>query len=195
MTVWTNIRHRLSYWRRDRAVRWSLRGFLAALVALTAVTTGWWPMRTHYQAMVEELHSRTRLLAESERAVAMAHQVDQVRGVLDAIEKKLAHGVEQADWIESVARIAAARKLKVMSQTVEEGKPQDAYLPMTLTVSLEGDYRGLRGLLEAVPSLPVFCVVRELHIETSADHSARLRAQLKLVAFRRQDGNTSRSPS
>lgn len=183
------------YWWRDAWVRAGALGFAVALFGWTAAMAWWWPSESRHERLVRELHGLTRGQAEAERAVVLAEQVAQTRKELGTIDNKLEHGVEQAEWIESVARIASARQLKVMSQTVEAGQPQDRYLPLTLTVTAEGDYRGLRGLLESVPSLPVFCVVRELRVEAGAEHRSRLRAQLKLLAFQREDRASNRPPS
>ena len=180
----------LRYLLRDRTAVWCARVFLLMFVAVTAAAAVWWPTQSHQHNLLQELRTLSRVQAEMERAVALTRQVETTRADLTRFEEKLARGVEQADWIESVARIAASRQLRVLSQSVEEGKPLNGYLPLTLTVSVTGNYRGLRDLLLAVPTLPVFCVVHELRVEAAKDRATPLRAQLKLMAFRRQDGNT-----
>ena len=175
------------YLLRDRAVQWCARAFLLALALAVIGTAVWWPMQSQQRALQQELRSLLQQQGEMQRALALAQQVKTVHADLGRIEEKLARGVEQADWIESVARIASSRQLRVLAQSVEEGKPSNGYLPLTLTVSVSGSYRGLRDLLLSVPELPVFCVVHELRVEVAADRG--LRAHLKLIAFRRQNGD------
>lgn len=180
----------LRYLLRDRTAVWCARAFLLALAATTLALAIWWPMQAQQRDQLQELRSLTRLQAEMERAVALTRQIETTRADLTRFEEKLARGVEQAEWIESVARVASSRELRVLSQSVEEGKPLNGYMPLTLTVSVTGNYRGLRELLLAVPTLPVFCVVHELRVEAAKNQAAPLRAQLKLTAFRQQSSDS-----
>lgn len=175
------------YLLRDRAARWCVRGFLGAVILAMAALALWWPAQSRQQELARELRDLSRLHADMERAMALARQVQTTRTALTRLEEKLARGVEQAEWIESVARIASSRQLQVLSQSVEEDKPRDGYQPLMLTVSVTGSYRGLRELLLAVSELPMLCVVHELRIEAEKGRVAPLRAQLKLLAFRRHD--------
>lgn len=179
----------LRYLLRDRTAVWCARAFLLMLAATAVALAIWWPMQAQQRELMQELRNLTRLQAEMESAVALTRQVETTRADLTRFEEKLARGVEQAEWIESVALIASSRQLRVLSQSVEEGKPLNGYLPLTLTVSVTGNYRGLRELLLAVPTLPVFCVVHELRVEAAKDR-APLRAQLKLMAFRSQSSDS-----
>lgn len=177
------------YLLRDRAARWCMRGFLLTMILAMAALALWWPAQSREQELVRELRELSRLHADMERAMALARQVQTTRTTLTRLEEKLTRGVEQAEWIESVARIASSRQLQVLSQSVEEDKPRDGYQPLMLTVSVTGSYRGLRDLLLAVSELPMLCVVHELRIEAAKGQIAPLRAQLKLLAFRRHDSD------
>lgn len=183
------VARELRYVLRDRTALWCARAFLFTLATSLAAAAVWWPTQSHQRDLLQELRTLSRQQAEMERAVALARQVETVRADLTRFEEKLAHGVEQAEWIESVARIASSRQLRVLSQSIEEGKALNGYQPLTLTISVAGSYRGLRELLLSVPALPVFCVVHELRVEAAADRASPLRAQLKLMAFRRQSAD------
>lgn len=185
----TVVARELRYLLRDRSAMWCARAFLLMLTAAAIAAAIWWPMQSQHRDLLQELRTLSRVQAEMERAVALTRQVETTRADLTRFEEKLARGVEQAEWIESVARIASSQQLRVLSQSVEEGKPLNGYLPLTLTVSVTGNYRGLRDLLLAVPTLPVFCVVHELRVEAAKDRATPLRAQLKLMAFRRHNGD------
>lgn len=177
------------YLLRDAAARWCVRGFLLTVILALASLAFWWPAQLRQHDLSRELRDLSRLHADMERAMALAQQVQATRTALTHLEEKLARGVEQAEWIESVARIASSRQLRVLSQSVEEDKPRDGYQPLMLTLSVTGGYRGLRELLLAVSELPMLCVVHELRIEAAKDRNAPLRAQLKLLAFRRHDAD------
>lgn len=177
----------LRYLLRDRTALWCARGFLLLLAMAVVALAVWWPVQSQQRELLQELRTLSRQQADMERAVALARQVQSTRADLTRFEEKLARVVEQSEWIESVARIASSRQLRVVSQSVEEGKPLNGYQPLTLTVSVTGSYRGLRELLLAVPELPMLCVVHELRIEAAKDRTGPLRAQLKLMAFRRHN--------
>lgn len=183
----SSVVRELRFLFRDRTALWCARAFLAMLVLSIVALMVWWPAQSQQRELLRELRTLSRLQADMESAVALARQVETTRADLKRLEEKLARGVEQAEWIESVARIAASRQLRVLSQSVEEGKPLNGHQPLTLTVSVTGSYRGLRELLLAIPELPILCVVHELRVEAAKDRTAPLRAQLKLLAFRRQN--------
>lgn len=177
------------YLLRDRTALWCMRGFLLTLILAMVALALWWPAQSRQHDLSRELRDLSRLHADMERAMTLARQVQTTRTALARLEEQLARGVEQAEWIESVARIASSRQLRVLSQSVEEDKPRDGYQPLMLTVSVAGGYRGLRELLLAVSELPMLCVIHELRIEAAKDQAAPLRAQLKLLAFRRHDAD------
>ena len=84
----------------------------------------------------------------------------------------------------TVARLAAQRGMRVVSQSFDEGRAQQGDGALYLNLGLTGNYPSLRLLLADFSGLPVWLEVVEAHIERVGDGGRLVRAQLRLLTYR-----------
>lgn len=175
----------LLYSLRCAAVRYGL--FAAGLSAACVLVglTLWWEPAWREQARIQEQIDAIR--ATSSENMRTAQLVQAQREALQSVaglERKLDAPASQADLIQDIARLAARRSVRVVAQSFEEGKAQRNDAPLYMDLGLQGSYPALRGLIGDLTTLPMWIEVVEARLDRSADDSASVRMQLRLVTYR-----------
>lgn len=176
----------LRYSLRCRAVRLALGALLMAALCCLAIALAWWaPVRREHEQLARTIDAARQARLSAARLQDAARAEQQVRPTVLALERKLQTHAGQADLIQGIARLAAHRGVRVVSQAFDEGKPQaDLRQPLYLDLGLVGDYAALRHLSADLATLPMWIEILEERLELSAPGSTQVRAQLRLLTYR-----------
>ncbi len=186
MKPWSAPLSSLGYGLRSAAVRRSLWVLLATGLGCLLLALIWWlPLQGEQRELARQLDTRRLAVVRAERLrlalQAQAHVLPQ----LTALEQKLRARAAQADLVQGIARLAARRGVRVVSQSFDEGRPQPgaSTQPLYLELGLAGDYAALRRFTGDLADLPVWIEIVEERLE-SAGRGATLQAQLRLLTYR-----------
>ena len=101
------------------------------------------------------------------------------------LEERLSKKNNQSEMIKSIISLAAASKIKVISNNYEEGKALRDFVPLYQEIKLEGNYKQIKKFIAGVDHMPTLTTVVETYIETT--HSAgKLKATLVLETQRKK---------
>lgn len=165
-------------------------GLIAVLVTLAMVAISivffWWPVARDYGNLVQEVQQARRAAVDAQQRAELIRAYHRAAETATAIERKLDTPLRQAKLVEGLGQLARKRGVRVLSESYEEGKAQNGYLPLAVDMSLQGNYASVHGFLAEIPSLPAWVEVQEARFEGIRDAGGRLvRAQIRLVAYRK----------
>lgn len=174
------------YGLRCQAVRLALGALLAAALACLLIALfWWWPAQREQLQLTQQIDARRAAVVRAEKLRQAAQAQRQVLPALAAQERKLQARAAQADLIQGIARLAARRGVRVVSQSFDEGKPQPGQAqPLYLDIGLAGDYLGLRRLSGDLATLPMWIEIVEERLESAGQGGTAVKAQLRLLTYR-----------
>ncbi len=175
----------LRYTLRHPYVRLGLwaNGTLALLAVV--VFAFWWPVTRDHQVLTETVDGKRRQMINALQAGDMLQAYRHAQVAVPKLEEKLRIGARQSELIDHLGRLTRQHDVRVLSQAFEDGKMRGAYLPLQINLTLQGSYSALRDLLDDLPTLPVWTEIQEMNLERSRESPELVRAQLRLLAFRR----------
>ena len=165
-------------------------GLIAALITSAMVTISimvfWWPVAREHGNLIQEVQLARRAAVEAQQRAELIRAYHRAAETVTAIERKLDTPLRQAKLVESLGQLARKRGVRVLSESYEEGKAQNGYMPLALDLSLQGNYASVHGFLAEIHHLPAWVEVQEARFEGVRDTGGRLvRAQVRLVAYRK----------
>jgi len=174
----------LRYSLRARMARFAMYAMVAAAAIWLAVAAIWWlPAQREHARLERDIAARRAMIVDAARAAQVADAERKAQAGLALFEKKLAAHAGQAQLIRDVARLAAQRGMRVVSQSFDDGRSQPGDGALYLNLGLTGSYPALRRLLADFSGLPVWLEVVEAHIERGGE-GGQVRAQLRLLTYR-----------
>lgn len=187
MTMPPAILSGLRYALRSPAVRHALWALLATALAGAVIALGWWgPARREQAQLQAQLDARRVALVQAQQQQQAMRAQQDVLPRLAALESKLRAQTSQAELIQGIAALAARRGVRVVSQSFEEGRPQPGQAqPLYLDLGLVGDYVALRHWMADLATLPPWLEILEERLEPAAQGGSLVRAQLRLLTYRR----------
>lgn len=173
------------YSLRATTVRLALYALAAMAMVWAGVAAIWWlPAHREHTRLERDIAARRATIVDAVRAAGVAEAERKAQAGLPLFEKKLATHAGQAELIRDVARLAAQRGVRVVSQSFDEGRSQQQDGALYLNLGLTGRYVSLRRLLADFAGLPVWLEVVEAHIERAGGRGGQVRAQLRLLTYR-----------
>lgn len=158
----------------------------AALVLMTVVFTSfWWPAVREHQTLTEAVDGKRRQMVNALQAGDMLRAYRHAQIAVPKLEEKLRTGVRQSELIDRLGQLTRQHDVRVLAQSFEDGKIRGAYLPLQVNLTLQGRYSAVRDFLNDLPSLPVWAEIQEVNLERSRESPEAVRAQLRLLTFRR----------
>ena len=158
-------------------------GMVASGVAITLVIVeffGYWmPVRNDINRLSESVNlERKRIIDDAYlRAIKQLSEVD----------KKINSPVGHADLVNNIDNLATHRKLTIITESYDEGKEINGYTPLYMELSLQGEYQGMNEFLVDINSLPTWTVVGEGAISRLAGQQDLVKAQLRLITYRKTE--------
>lgn len=180
------------YSLRCGSVRLGIGTALISGLTLLAIATAWWWPAQHERARLQQDIDVKRAALMN---VARLSQVEQAQreALLSValLEEKLGVQAGQADLVRGIARLAAARKVRVTSQSFDEGRAQRGdEVPLFMELGLLGNYSALRGMIADLATLPMWMEVVDARLEHGSENGAPVKAQLRLLTFRNAKGQS-----
>lgn len=173
------------YATRHPAIKAALVSLLALLMVTGAAFGYWWPAEREHRSLIVQIETQRRAAVEALQAVEIARAYRSAKSATDTLERKLNASAGQADLVKSIERIAAMRRVRLVSQVYEEAKSKGEYSPLFLDIGLQGSYSSLREFLADLHTLPVWVEVQEMNLERSREHSGSVKAGLRLLTYRK----------
>lgn len=182
------LRPFLENWRyatRHSAIKAALVS-LALLLIVTGVTFGyWWPADRERRTLMAQIDMQRRAAVEALQASDMERAYRSARSTVEVLEQKLNASGGQADLVKSIERIAAKRRVRIVSQAYEDAKAKSDFVALYLDIGLQADYPSLREFLADLHTLPVWVEVQEMNLERSREHIGLIKAGLRLLTYRK----------
>lgn len=178
----------LENWRyaaRHPAVKAALAS-LSLLLIMAGIAFGyWWPAEREHRSLMAQIDTQRRAAVETLQAADVARAYRTARSAADVLEQKLNASGGQADLVKSIERIAAKRRVRIVSQAYEEAKAKGDFAALYLDIGLQADYPSLCEFLADLHTMHVWVEVQEMNLERSREHSGLIKAGLRLLTYRR----------
>lgn len=182
------LRPLLENWRyaaRHSVIKAALAS-LAFLVIMAGVAFGyWWPAEREHRSLMAQIETQRRVTVDALQAAEIARAYRTARSAAEVLERKLNASGGQADLVKSIERIAAQRRVRIISQAYEEAKAKGEYSPLYLDIGLQADYSSLREFLADLSTLPVWVEVQEMNLQRLREHTGLIKAGLRLLTYRK----------
>jgi len=182
------LREELIYSLRNARVRICLGIFAATLTLGLLAMIYWWPVWNDRQQLMQEINERRHALVEANYAEQVEQAAKHASEQLDKVEKRLEASVSQTSLVQHISVLAKKNHVHILSETYDEGKIKDGYLPLVHELTLHASYANLRGFILGLQELPTISIVQEATLE-KASHSKLLKAQIRMVTYSRAQGH------
>jgi len=186
VTPVTHALAQIRYAMRHAALRRAVVGTGVAAAGLAVVALGyWWPAMRAHAVLEQAIHDKRQAVVAAMSARDVKHAHDAALRALPAIEQKLNVNSGQSDLVERLNRLARKRGIRIISESYEEGKAKSTFVPLHLDIALQGSYAEMRGFIADIATLPVWGEIQEARLEGLRDQPGTIKAQLRLVLYRR----------
>ena len=178
----------LEGWRYTACHPWikAALASLSLLLIMAGVAFGyWWPAEREHRSLMAQIETQRRVTVDALQAAEIARAYRTARSAAEVLERKLNASGGQADLVKSIERIAAKRRVRIVSQTYEEAKAKGEYSPLFLDIGLQANYSSLREFLADLHTLPVWIEVQEMNLERSREQAGLIKAGLRLLTYRK----------
>lgn len=158
---------------------------LSALLVLNLLLgIGWWgPARLAYSDAQTQYANKRMQWREAQHAAAMIAAYRQAQITVEQMEQKLGVELNQAQAVQMLGKLAAAQKVRILSQAFDAGQKNGTLDVMHIDLVLQGSYQGLRGMQVELIKAPAWIEVLELHMERSANDEAAIKCRMSLVIY------------
>lgn len=185
MKILTEVLSMLRYSMRCKAVRHAMFALLAAAILCIVIVLAWWgPAKREQAQLSQNIDAKRAAMVAAVRTAQVAQAQREALPAVALLEKKLEVRTGQADLIQGIARLAAKRGVRVLSQSFDEGRVQYSDAQLYLELGLLGDYASLRKLMSDLATLPMWIEVVEARLERTGEGGALVRAQMRLLTYR-----------
>ncbi|MFA6902437.1 MAG: type 4a pilus biogenesis protein PilO [Gallionellaceae bacterium] len=189
MKILTEATGILRYSTRCKAVRQAMFALLAMTIICIVIVLVWWgPAKREQVQLSQNINDRRAAMVAAVRTAQVAQAQRDALPAVALLEKKLEVRTGQADLIQGIARLAAKRGVRVLSQSFDEGRVQYSDAQLYLELGLQGDYASLRKMMSDMATLPMWIEVVEARLERTGEGGALVRAQMRLLTYRAAKG-------
>ena len=183
------VMQKLRYSLRSGIVRLGAAAtLLTALLCLITVLAWWGPAQREQSDLQQQIASKRSATVNAVRMSNVAHAQRKAMQSIVLLEKKLEVHAGQAELIQGIAKLAERRKVRVISQSFDEGRAQQGDAALYLELGLSGSYTGVRDLLADFSTLPMWIEVIETRIDRNIEAGGAIKAQLRLLTYRGMKG-------
>lgn len=189
MKILTEALNILRYSARCKAVRQAMFALLAMTIICIVIVLAWWgPAKREQAQLSRNIDAKRAAMVAAVRSAQIAQAQRETLPAVALLEKKLEVRTGQADLIQGIARLAAKRGVRVLSQSFDEGRVQYNDAQLYLELGLLGDYASLRKMMSDMATLPMWIEVVEARLERAGEGGALVRAQMRLLTYRAAKG-------
>lgn len=174
----------LLYAARHPVARAGLWAVLAAMVLVVLALAWWWPAQRAEQGLNNDITAKRRALVQMQQADELLRRYETARKAVPLLEKKLEQSISQAQLVESLARLARQRGVRVISETYDEGRSTGGQALLLAELTVQGSYTMLRDFLRDLPGLPMWTEVQEVRLE-GARGAAQIKGRIRIATWRR----------
>ncbi|MBI3560341.1 MAG: hypothetical protein HY080_01295 [Gammaproteobacteria bacterium] len=175
---------------RHPRVRMSLWVLVAGLgLLVTTYGVYWWPAWRTTEALRASIAIRRHTLVDADFNNKLAIAAQRASLQIEQIEKRLDASVAQVTLVQQLGALAQRNRVKILSETYEEGKPKDGYTSLVHELTLQADYSTLRGFLLGLQQLPTVTIVQEATLER-LPNSTFIKAHVRMVTYSRLSGKS-----
>lgn len=165
---------------------------IIGLLSLTLVTAStlifgalyWWPMHSEKGQGQTELALLRKDIIHHTQKIELAKAYYHTKDAIIELENKLNAKNSQAALVGNLTRLAKLDKIKILSESYEEGREENGYIPLYQEIILQGKYPAIKRFLSDVQALKTWTVIREARLERVKKRNY-IKAVLTLVTFRR----------
>lgn len=182
----------LRYAARHPAARAGLWAGLMTTVLVVVAMVWWWPAQRAGQALSNEIATRQRALVQMQQADELLRRYEMARKAVPLLEKKLEQSISQAQLVESLARLARQRGVRVLSETYDEGRSAGGQALLLVELTVQGSYPMLRDFLRDLPGLPMWTEVQEVRLE-GVRGAAQIKGRIRIATWRRPPAGDAKS--
>lgn len=177
----------LAFSLRHPRVRWCLGILLVMTVVILMMVAYGWPVWRSTQQLQAEIENRRHALVNANFSAQLTAAAQRAALQIENIEKRVDASLTQVALVQHLSALAKLHKVKILSETYEEGKPRDGYTPLVHELTLQADYASLRGFLLGLPQLPTVTMVQEATLERPST-SLLIKAHVRMVTYSRARG-------
>ena len=183
------VMQKLRYSLRSGIVRLGAAAtLLTALLCLITVLAWWGPAQREQSDLQQQIASKRSATVDAVRMSNVVHAQRKAMQSIAQLEKKLEVHAGQAELIQGIAKLAERRKVRVISQSFDEGRAQQGDAALYLELGLSGSYTSVRDLLADFSTLPMWIEVIETRIDRNIEAGGAIKAQLRLLTYRGMKG-------
>lgn len=176
-------------------LRYSLRhplvrlGIIAGIIAIGLVLVVgaalWWPARSEVHTLRDEIDVTRRQAVERLYGAQLAQEYERTEQQIVALETKLNTQTVQVSLLNHLSQLAKKHRVRILSESYEEGKIQSGYAPLYHEITLQGTYPRVRRFLLDIRSLPTLSLVQEAALNRGDGRGRSIKAQLRIVTYRK----------
>lgn len=182
----------LRYAARHPVARAGLWAGLVAMVLMVLALAWWWPAQRAEQGLNNDITAKRRALVQMQQADELLRRYEAARKAVPLLEKKLEQSISQAQLVESLARLARQRGVRVLSETYDEGRSAGGQALLLAELTVQGSYPMLRDFLRDLPGLPMWTEVQEVRLE-GARGTAQIKGRIRIATWRRPPAGDAKS--
>lgn len=176
--------HVIRFWVSQPLIRRPLIAVLVCAGLLLIVTLiVWLPVHQKTAALVDEITSIRRQVVDTAHAREIAQLYKQSSKQVKMLEKKLGGSVQQATLVANLARSGRKTGIQILSESYEDGKLQNGYMPLHHNLRIQGRYTALRKFLISLQGLPGWTIVNELEVER-LPKGGIVKASIQMTTYR-----------
>ena len=184
----SRIRQRLESWcyaARHPLVKTATVGILLLLITVGVELGYWWPANHEQRTLITRIETQRRATVDALHAGDVTRVYRAAKSAVGVLDQKLNASGGQSDLVKSLEKLAVTRHVKILSQAYEEGKAKSEHLPLYLDISLQASYVSLREFLVDIHTLSFWVEAQEMVIERSREHPGLIKANLRLLTYRK----------
>lgn len=176
----------LRYSLRHPMVRAGIVTGIAALGMLVIMAAAlWWPVRSEVNTLRDEIDATRRQAVERLYGAQLAQMYGRTQEQIVVLETKLNTQTVQVSLLNHLSQLAKKHRVRILSESYEEGKPQTGYAPLYHEITLQGTYPRVRRFLLDLGTLPTLSLVQEAALSRSGNSGRSIKAQLRIVTYRK----------
>lgn len=160
-------------------------GGVGVLLALVVAGSQWWPVYHHAENLKIKIDLTRRQAVERSYGAQLSKIYARTAEQITEIEKKLNTPTVQVSLLDHLNQLARKHGVRILSESYEEGKAQSGYAPLFHEITLQGRYPQLRKFLLDTGSLPTLSVVQEAALNRGDGAGRSIKAQLRIVTYRK----------
>ena len=186
------VLYQIRYHLAQPAVRISFVAMAFILFcSLTLLIAWWFPQHREYLQVQRENALLEKDVVALIKKQNLAMDYRNTRQLMAGIEEKLDADTSQSSLTKNTSNLATHYNIRIVKEASENGRDTAGFIPHYQTLSLEGDYRGLRGFVNALNELPTLTAVVSGKISRDKGEGSVLSATLTLVTYKKSRGPNS----